>query len=69
MLQPPGDLDPFLDVFDWEDLTGVALRNYSKWSFWEVYDSRSGYLLGRNTFALDAMCMSCHHITVTSPHI
>lgn len=25
MAQPPGDFDPFLDVFDWEDLTGIAL--------------------------------------------
>lgn len=25
--QPPGDFDPFLDVFDWEDLTGIVLRD------------------------------------------
>ncbi|KAJ5115053.1 hypothetical protein NUU61_000812 [Penicillium alfredii] len=24
---PSGDFDPFLDVFDWEDLTGIALGN------------------------------------------
>ncbi|KAJ5233609.1 uncharacterized protein N7469_005375 [Penicillium citrinum] len=24
---PPGEFDPFLDVFDWEDLTGIALGN------------------------------------------
>ncbi|OOQ85036.1 putative C6 transcription factor [Penicillium brasilianum] len=24
-IKPPGDFDPFLDVFDWEDLTGIAL--------------------------------------------
>ncbi|KAJ5161077.1 hypothetical protein N7492_006469 [Penicillium capsulatum] len=24
---PPDDFDPFLDVFDWEDLTGIALGN------------------------------------------
>jgi hypothetical protein len=23
--QPPGEFDPFLDVFDWEDLTGMML--------------------------------------------
>ncbi|KAJ5299575.1 hypothetical protein N7476_011132, partial [Penicillium atrosanguineum] len=27
MLQPPGEFDPFLDVFDWEDLTGIAFGN------------------------------------------
>jgi hypothetical protein len=27
ILQPPGEFDPFLDVFDWEDLTGIALGN------------------------------------------
>lgn len=25
LFQPPGDFDPFLDVFDWEELTGIAL--------------------------------------------
>ncbi|KAJ5594202.1 uncharacterized protein N7459_000410 [Penicillium hispanicum] len=24
---PPGEFDPFLDVFDWEDLTGITLGN------------------------------------------
>lgn len=23
--QPPGEFDPFLDVFDFEDLTGITL--------------------------------------------
>lgn len=25
MTQPPGEFDPFLDVFDFEDLTGITL--------------------------------------------
>jgi hypothetical protein len=24
-LQPPGEFDPFLEIFDWEDLTGMSL--------------------------------------------